>query len=234
VQSKQVLPYLLLIFKIMAVIIYETIPNITASAVWGGITGDPSDQTDLMTLLGGKFNNPTGTTSQYLRGDGSTATFPTIPTVPTNVSAFTNDANYLTNVSWSIISDKPTFATVATSGSYNDLSNKPAIPTKERGVIGITIPIPSVTSKIIFTAPFAMTLLAFNNIKTVSGTATLIIKINGTAVTGLNSISVTSTPQDITVSGGAAITSGQDVSYQITAISSPIDLTGTLSFEAAF
>ena len=31
--------------------------------------------------------------------------------------------------SWSNISGKPTFATVATSGSYNDLSNKPTIPT---------------------------------------------------------------------------------------------------------
>ena len=33
------------------------------------------------------------------------------------------------NPTWSNISGKPTFATVATSGSYNDLSNKPTIPT---------------------------------------------------------------------------------------------------------
>lgn len=31
--------------------------------------------------------------------------------------------------SWSNVTDKPSFATVATSGSYNDLSNKPTIPT---------------------------------------------------------------------------------------------------------
>lgn len=31
---------------------------------------------------------------------------------------------------WTDITGKPTFATVATSGSYNDLSNKPTIPTK--------------------------------------------------------------------------------------------------------
>lgn len=31
-------------------------------------------------------------------------------------------------VAWSKVSSKPTFATVATSGSYNDLSNKPTIP----------------------------------------------------------------------------------------------------------
>jgi hypothetical protein len=32
-------------------------------------------------------------------------------------------------VNWDSISGKPTFATVATSGSYTDLSNKPTIPT---------------------------------------------------------------------------------------------------------
>jgi lysophospholipase L1-like esterase len=39
----------------------------------------------------GKFNNPTGTTAQYIRGDGSLNTF------PTNVSYFNNDAAYLTS-----------------------------------------------------------------------------------------------------------------------------------------
>jgi hypothetical protein len=32
------------------------------------------------------------------------------------------------SVSWNNVADKPTFATVATSGSYNDLINKPNIP----------------------------------------------------------------------------------------------------------
>ena len=47
------------------------------SAVWGNITGTLSNQTDLQTALNAKFNNPTGTISQYIRGDGSIATFPT-------------------------------------------------------------------------------------------------------------------------------------------------------------
>lgn len=34
------------------------------------------------------------------------------------------------SVAWSTITGKPSFATVATSGNYNDLSNKPTIPTK--------------------------------------------------------------------------------------------------------
>ena len=49
------------------------------AAVWGGITGTLSNQTDLQNALNAKYNNPTGTTSQYLRGDGSLATFPAIP-----------------------------------------------------------------------------------------------------------------------------------------------------------
>ena len=48
------------------------------SAIWGQITGTLSNQTDLQNALNAKFDDPTGTTSQYLRGDGSLATFPTI------------------------------------------------------------------------------------------------------------------------------------------------------------
>ncbi len=47
------------------------------STTWGSIVGTLSSQTDLQTALNGKFNNPTGTTSQYIRGDGSLATLPT-------------------------------------------------------------------------------------------------------------------------------------------------------------
>ena len=77
---------------------------------------------------------------------------PSIPTVPANVSAFNNDTGYLTShqslngyatENWvenqgyltehQDVSGKANtadLATVATSGSYNDLTNKPVIPTK--------------------------------------------------------------------------------------------------------
>jgi hypothetical protein len=48
------------------------------SPVWGGITGTLSNQTDLQNALNAKFDDPTGTTSQYLRGDGTLATFPSL------------------------------------------------------------------------------------------------------------------------------------------------------------
>lgn len=52
---------------------------------------------------------------------------------PTSVSgssgSCTGNAASASSVAWSGVTGKPTFATVATSGSYNDLSNKPTIPT---------------------------------------------------------------------------------------------------------
>lgn len=106
--------------------------------------------------------------------DAYIANKPTIPTVPTNISAFTNDVGYLTSESDPVFSGSAAagitssdisswtakqealvsgtniktinntsllgsgditaaqlgFSTVATSGSYSDLSNKPTIPTK--------------------------------------------------------------------------------------------------------
>ncbi len=40
-------------------------------------------------------------------------------------------------VEWDNVLNKPTFSTVATSGSYNDLSNKPTIPTVNNGTLTI-------------------------------------------------------------------------------------------------
>ena len=49
--------------------------------------------------------------------------------MPTNVSAFTNDAGYLTqHQDISGKADSSSLATVATSGSYNDLNDTPIIP----------------------------------------------------------------------------------------------------------
>ena len=73
----------------------------------------------------------------------------TVSQIPTKTSQLTNDSSfitsaalsgyatedwvnqkgYLTSVAWGDIADKPTLATVATSGSYNDLIDKPTIPT---------------------------------------------------------------------------------------------------------
>ena len=46
----------------------------TVSA-WGAITGTLSAQTDLQLALNGKFNNPTGTANQYIKGNGVLGNF---------------------------------------------------------------------------------------------------------------------------------------------------------------
>ena len=58
--------------------------------------------------------------TMYFVVNDQATTFPTIFRKYTAGSA--------TSVPWSGVTDKPTFATVATSGSYNDLTNKPTIP----------------------------------------------------------------------------------------------------------
>ena len=68
-----------------------------------------------LTIGAAPVNNMDVATKQYV--DNS------IPIVPTNVSDLTNDSGFITS------SDLPTLATVATTGSYNDLSDTPTIPT---------------------------------------------------------------------------------------------------------
>lgn len=146
---------------------------------------------------------------------------PTIPTVPTNVSAFTNDANYITatqvpsaqvNADWTAVSGaarilnkptlfsgnysdlvgkptnlsqfnndlglatvatsgsyndlnyRPNLATVATTGNYNDLSNRPTIPTVPTNVSAFTNDAGYVTSADVQQAAGVPTnVSAFNN-----------------------------------------------------------------------
>jgi hypothetical protein len=47
-----------------------------SSITWGSITGTLSTQTDLQAALDAKYNNPTGTVSQYIDGTGAYQTFP--------------------------------------------------------------------------------------------------------------------------------------------------------------
>lgn len=77
-----------------------------------GFTGEYSDLLNVPTDIS-VFNNDAG----YI----------TIEAISTDISAFNNDAGYITGayVTWANVDGKPTFATVATSGSYTDLSGAP-------------------------------------------------------------------------------------------------------------
>lgn len=66
---------------------WSTITSTPITLAGYGIV-DAATSADLGSGLMGKFNSPTGTTAQYLRGDGSLAAFPSIPVIiPFNFSA---------------------------------------------------------------------------------------------------------------------------------------------------
>ena len=65
-----------------------------------------------------------GTSGQYLTSTGSSIAWSTFPSIP----AAQVQADWNANSGLASILNKPTLATVATSGSYNDLINKPTIP----------------------------------------------------------------------------------------------------------
>jgi len=101
----------------------------TADSVNSALGNYTNTQT-LTNLLNGKLNVPTGTASQYLRGDGTTAAFPTIPAPQvqsdwnaTSGAAFILNKPSLFSGSYTDLTNKPTLF----SGSYADLANKPAL-----------------------------------------------------------------------------------------------------------
>lgn len=56
------------------------------TAIWGQISGTLSSQSDLQSALNAKYNNPSGTAGQYVRGDGTLATFPSVPAAANNAT----------------------------------------------------------------------------------------------------------------------------------------------------
>ncbi len=84
---------------------------------------------DTIYLTGGSYVKlPAGFSGNY----NDLTNKPTIPTVPTNVSEFTNDAGYITSYS----ETDPVFT--AWNKDYNDLTNKPTIPTVPTNVSEFT------------------------------------------------------------------------------------------------
>ena len=68
-----------------------------------------------------------GTSGQYLTSTGSSIAWSTLPTIP----AAQVQTDWNANSGLASILNKPTLATVATSGSYTDLSNTPTIPSAQ-------------------------------------------------------------------------------------------------------
>ena len=96
-----------------------------------GFSGDYNDLTNKPDLFSGDYNDlvnqptiPTVPTDvSVFNNDAGYITMDSVPAIPTNVSAFTNDVGYLTGYT----ETDPQFS--AWDKDYNDLINTPAIPT---------------------------------------------------------------------------------------------------------
>ena len=105
-----------------------TVDAIPTTMAWGNITGVPATAT--------RWPSWSEITSKPITFNPSDHTHPLsgISDLQASWDALLKAAPsaYVTRwPSWSEVTSKPSFATVATSGSYNDLSNKPSIPSAE-------------------------------------------------------------------------------------------------------
>lgn len=112
------------------------------NVMWGNIAGNISNQTDLQdalddkqdALVSGSNIKTINSTSILGSGNISVATSAQGALADTalqpndNISELTNNAGYITSSALAPYALSADLATVATSGSYNDLSNKPTIP----------------------------------------------------------------------------------------------------------
>ena len=87
---------------------------------WGDIGGTLSDQVDLQNALNAKFDDPTGTTSQYLRGDGSLATFPT--SLPSTWGSIGGTLSNQTDLQSALDAKVDDTTTITINGTTQDLS----------------------------------------------------------------------------------------------------------------
>ena len=77
--------------RVLASLPTATYPSLTELSYVKGVTSA------IQTQINGKFNTPSGTTAQYVRGDGSLATFPTVPLIYKDVNNQTAVTGVTTN-----------------------------------------------------------------------------------------------------------------------------------------
>ena len=91
-----------------------------------------------------------------------------------------------------------------------------------------TVAVGNATIYLMTKAAFGGTINSIQGAQTTSGSITLAIKINGTAVTGLSAISVTSTPGDTSASGGNTFAAGDIITAVTSGASSDLGLSFNL------
>jgi hypothetical protein len=115
-------------------------PEASSSAVWGAITGTLADQTDLQTVLDGKAS--AATLSAHIANTSNphsvTKTQVGLGNVD-NTSDLAKPVSTATQSALNLKADTADLATVATTGDYDDLINKPTIPTSASSIGGLLI-----------------------------------------------------------------------------------------------
>lgn len=124
-----------------------------ANAISSEATSRASADTTLQANINGKFTTPTGTVGQYLRGDGSLATFPTIPVAQVN-----SDWNASSGLAQ--ILNKPTLFAAADARSSVSLTTTGAGAATYSSATGVlNVPTPTLTggtvTSVTGTAPVA-------------------------------------------------------------------------------
>jgi hypothetical protein len=169
-------------------------------------------------LLANGDNIDAGTSGYYLKANGSDSAptwtqFPTIPTVPTNVSAFNNDAGYLTSFTetdptvhdWAKAATKPSYSYSEITGTPTNVSefaNDAAyitlrdLPTDKFGTVFVETS--AATKAKIATVPYTYTLRTGNtfilhlNVANTNTAATLNINSTGAKSVRINGAAPTS------------------------------------------
>ena len=77
-------------------------------------------------------------------------------------------------------------------------------------------------------ATYGFTIIDFYNLKVDSGSLTLTVKINSTAVTGMSAVSIGSSAQNLTATANKVVNIGDQVTYVISSIVNPTNLQGTM------
>lgn len=118
----------------------STITSVDASKITSGIINIerlPKGALERLVIVANKSARFALTSNDVQEGDTVKQTDTGVMYFVININKLNSEDGYsvytagsATSVPWSGITGKPNFATVATSGSYNDLTNKPTIPTK--------------------------------------------------------------------------------------------------------
>ncbi len=186
------------------------------ATVWGGIGGSIGNQTDLINYVVGS-----------------------IAPVSSNLSSLQSYtvalANSLPGTYQPLDSDLSAIAALTTASFGRGLLTQ-----ADAAAARVTLAVATIAASVYYETPTATTLTlsakaAFGftidqirGLKTSAGTLTLAIQINGTNVTSLSALAVTTTPQDATATAAFTVAAGDRVTAVITSPSSAAGLEFTL------